>query len=139
MTRAARGILYALISMAVVTLVVGVVVSIILSTQTIAEVRKTQLTGTPQGKRLLASSDRVLDCTQAGGECYEENQRRTAAVVGDIAGSQQAAASAGAYCATHEPKPTTPAGMLRCVKAQMKAPRSGPTFPNRESNRTSQK
>ena len=60
----------------------------------LGQVRNTQLEGSPTGKRLLESSDRVLDCTDAGdptsdpprpaGDCYVQNQKRTRDVVGDI-------------------------------------------------------
>lgn len=50
----------------------------------IASIRNTQLEGTPTGKRLLAASDRILDCTEADGECYQKGQKQTAKAVGDI-------------------------------------------------------
>jgi hypothetical protein len=47
-------------------------------------VRDTQIEGTPLGKQLAASADRILDCTDSTGDCYKRNQARTAKVVGDL-------------------------------------------------------
>ena len=51
---------------------------------TLAAVRNTQLEGTPVGQKLLKASDRILDCTDPQGECYQDSQARTAKAVGDI-------------------------------------------------------
>lgn len=48
------------------------------------QVRDTQLEGTPLGRQLAASAERILDCTDSTGECYKRNQERTAKVVGDL-------------------------------------------------------
>jgi hypothetical protein len=48
------------------------------------QIRETQLDGTPTGKKLLASSERVLDCTSPNGKCFKRGQAATAAAVGDI-------------------------------------------------------
>lgn len=47
-------------------------------------IRSTQIEGTPTGKKLMASSNRILDCTDPSGECFKQGQRRTAKAVGDI-------------------------------------------------------
>lgn len=73
-------------------LVLGVLALLVMQTIVILQVRHSQLEGTPVGKRLLASSDRILDCTDGGdketgrppGECFVESQKRTADAVGDI-------------------------------------------------------
>lgn len=65
----------------------AVVVALIM---TIGQIRATQIEGTPTGKKLVAASDRILDCTDSGtsgqpaGKCYRANQRRTANLVGQI-------------------------------------------------------
>lgn len=51
---------------------------------TLAAVRNTQLEGTPTGQKILAASDRILDCTDPDGQCYKDSQARTAKAVGDI-------------------------------------------------------
>jgi hypothetical protein len=58
----------------------------------LASIRQTQLEGTPTGRKLLASAERILDCTDPGdpktgrpvGKCYRDGQERTANAVGDI-------------------------------------------------------
>lgn len=50
----------------------------------LAAVRNTQLEGTPTGQKILAASDRILDCTEPDGQCYQDAQERTAKAVGDI-------------------------------------------------------
>lgn len=50
----------------------------------LAAVRNTQLEGTPTGQKLLKASDRILDCTEPEGTCYQDAQERTAKAVGDI-------------------------------------------------------
>lgn len=50
----------------------------------IAAIRQTQIEGTPTGRRLLEASDRILDCTDPAGVCYQRNQERTADVIGDV-------------------------------------------------------
>lgn len=70
---------------AVVGLGIGLVLATFLAAlAVIGEIRDTQLEGTPTGKRLLASSDRILDCTETDGECFKANQRRLADAVSDI-------------------------------------------------------
>lgn len=50
----------------------------------IAAIRQTQLENTPTGDKLLAASDRIIDCTEPTGDCYKDGQRRTAQAVGNI-------------------------------------------------------
>jgi hypothetical protein len=50
----------------------------------VAAIRQTQIEGTPTGQRLLKASDRILDCTDPKGKCFQESQKRTANAVGDI-------------------------------------------------------
>jgi hypothetical protein len=58
----------------------------------LVSVRNTQIEGTPTGKKLLESSDRILDCTDPGdpangrppGKCFSDSQARTAKAVADI-------------------------------------------------------
>lgn len=48
------------------------------------EIRGTQLDGTPTGKKLVASADRILDCTDPKGKCAQRNQQATADYLGQI-------------------------------------------------------
>lgn len=83
--RRARRALYISIAIGLSTLVVGLVLAI-------ASIRQTQLDGTPTGRKLLAASERILDCTDAGddstgrppGKCFTESQERTRDAVGNI-------------------------------------------------------
>lgn len=88
----ARRVLYAFIAVGTAVLVTGAVIGFGILVDLTREVRNTQLEGTPTGKKLVASADRILDCTDPGdpetgrppGECYSDNQERTAQVLGDI-------------------------------------------------------
>jgi len=64
--------------------VVGLLVLLIAAVVTIFQVRGTQLEGTPTGRKLVASADRTLDCSEPTGECYQRNQKRLVAVIGEI-------------------------------------------------------
>ena len=64
--------------------VVVLLVVVAVLTVTITQIRSTQLEGTPTGKKLVRSADRILDCTDPDGQCYKDGQERTAQVVGDI-------------------------------------------------------
>lgn len=70
--------------------VVAMAGALIAAVVTLAQVRETQLEGTPLGKTLVKSAERILECTEPGtakqpaGECYQRNQQRTAKAVGDI-------------------------------------------------------
>ena len=75
---------WALLWMCSAAFVLGVVVMISLTLQLATEVRDTQLEGTPLGKKLQSSADRILDCTSPDGQCYKDGQERTAKAVGDI-------------------------------------------------------
>lgn len=66
-------LIYVVVAAVVLAMVAGV-----------AAIRQTQLEGTPTGQRLLEASDRILDCTDPNGECYQRNQDRTADVIGDL-------------------------------------------------------
>lgn len=81
-----RAVVWALIGV-----LVAAVVALTLSAAALtAQIRQTQLEGTPTGKKLVAASDRILDCTDPGvggsppGKCYKESQERTAKAVGQI-------------------------------------------------------
>lgn len=74
---------------AVVWVLIGVllaaIVAFLLSAAALtAQIRKTQLEGTPVGQKLVSSADRILDCTDPKGECYKQSQNRTARAVQDI-------------------------------------------------------
>lgn len=79
-----RRIGWSLLYFCVALFVLAVVAIVAQTQQTLDQVRATQLEGTPLGKQLKVSSDRILDCTDATGDCFKENQRRTAQTVGDI-------------------------------------------------------
>lgn len=73
---------------------------------TVVSVRNTQLEGTPTGKQLLASAERILDCTDPGdpasgkppGKCFSDSQARTAEAVGSISDNSLRVSAAIAYC-----------------------------------------
>jgi hypothetical protein len=71
---------------------------------TLAAIRDTQVSNTHKGTSDSATLDRINDCTQPGGECFREGQKRTAEAVGQFVTSDQAAAAAAAWCASHHPE-----------------------------------
>lgn len=75
---------WVLLSVCAVAFILGTVATVASTRQAVDEVRRTQLEGTPLGKQLAKSADRILDCTDSTGECYKRNERRTAQVVGDL-------------------------------------------------------
>lgn len=90
LTRRQRlGVIYVL-GVACTAVVLVIVYAIITSATNSSDIRATQLEGTPLGKQLVKSSDRILDCTEPGnaeipaGECYTRSQDRTAEVVAQV-------------------------------------------------------
>lgn len=82
--RRARRFLYMSMAVGISVLLMGLgyaVAAILTLTQ---EVRDTQLEGTPLGRQLQRSADRILDCTESQGECYKRNQRNQADAIGNI-------------------------------------------------------
>ena len=73
--------------MCAVTFILGIVATVASTRQAVDEVRKTQLEGTPLGKQLATSADRILDCTNPDGECTKRNQQQTAEAVRDLTGN----------------------------------------------------
>jgi hypothetical protein len=66
----------------------------------VVQIRHTQIDGTPNGKKLVAASTRILDCTKTKGKCTVANQRKTARLVaGLVASGKQASADAAACSA----------------------------------------
>lgn len=83
-TNARKRAAWVVIYICAASLVFAVVGMFASSLQTLQAVRDTQIEGTPTGKKLLAASDRILDCTDPEGECFQDSQERTAKAVGDI-------------------------------------------------------
>lgn len=50
----------------------------------VAAIRQTQIEGTPNGRKILAASERILDCTDPEGECYQQGRKQTADAVSDV-------------------------------------------------------
>ena len=106
----------------VVLLIILVAFVVALQLYTTLAVRQTQVYNTARAKDTQTLAEQIRSCTTPGGECYDRGQKQTAKAVGTIGVTQQAAAAAGAYCATHKPVPDSKRAMLRCVKAQMRKP-----------------
>ncbi|MEO6203793.1 MAG: hypothetical protein ABIO67_00180 [Mycobacteriales bacterium] len=77
----------------------AVLTTAVVSALTLAQIRDTQLDGTPLGRKLLVSSDQILSCTTPGQPCYERSQKQTAGAVGSLAEGARMAAAAAAACA----------------------------------------
>lgn len=84
------------------------------------EVRKSQIEGTPFGKRVLASSDRVLDCTDPEGECFKRGQARTA----DVITTLNLGTVYAVFCVNRNPGASIEA-VQRCVRDLYGAPEDG--------------
>lgn len=111
----------------IVATTVLVLACLLLTLKVSSQVRDTQLEGTPVGKRLLESSERILDCTEAGsetqppGECYQRNRESTAEVLASV----QRIIILSAACAV-EVDPTKPVGdriaaITTCVNERLAA------------------
>jgi hypothetical protein len=87
-----RVIAWGIVYICATAIILGVIATIVSTRELAAEVRNTQLEGTPTGRKLLDASERILDCTDAGdekagrppGRCFKESQQRTADAVGNI-------------------------------------------------------
>lgn len=82
--RRARRVLYVSVAIGTALLVIGFAYAMAALLGLTQAVRDTQLEGTPTGRKLVASADRILDCTEPEGECFKQGQERTAKAVGDI-------------------------------------------------------
>lgn len=82
-----RAIGWAILYLCAAVFILGVVGVLVRITDLAESVRATQIEGTPTGRKLLASADRILDCTDAEGECTKRNQARTAEAVADLTGN----------------------------------------------------
>lgn len=90
----------------------------------IYQIRNTQLEGTPTGKKLVASADRILDCTEpTGGEdsCYQRSQRATAEAVGQIGAANILAVVCALQVANGTPLDEALDQVTRCVSAKLAA------------------
>lgn len=79
-----RRVGWAIVYLCVAVVIIGTVGVLVRITTLTEAVRDTQLEGTPTGKKLVASADRILDCTEPQGQCFKRSQERTAKAVGDI-------------------------------------------------------
>lgn len=94
----ARRILYVAVAVGIALLVMALGYAVAAILGLTQAVRDTQIEGTPTGKRLIESSDRILDCTDPEGECTKRNQEQTAEVVGDIQEGFVRVLAAGVGC-----------------------------------------
>ena len=79
-----RALLWAVLGAGFGLIVIGFMVGAVRVVGTTEDIQATQLEGTPTGKRLLETADRIEDCTTPGGTCYERTQTQTAQAVNDI-------------------------------------------------------
>jgi hypothetical protein len=82
--RRTRRAVWVFIAAGSAALIIGLVYVVATLLDLTPEVRNTQIEGTPTGRKLVASSERILDCTEPDGACYKASQARTAKAVGDI-------------------------------------------------------
>lgn len=116
---------------AVLWLGVGLLLSALLSVPVLlSQVRQTQLEGTPTGRKLVASADRILDCTDPKGgkaSCYQQNQRRTAELVGQIGAGNILAVVCALQVENGTPLQKALDQVTACVARQLANARPGST------------
>lgn len=83
-------------------------------------IHNTQIDGTPTGRKLLASADRIIDCTDPDGKCTKENEKRTAGIVTQLDQNDRRNAALAAACAAQVSDPRDPAQILACMNRYLK-------------------
>lgn len=99
-----RHIGWALLYTCAAAVFLGLVVTVSSIWQLTTEVRDTQIEGTPTGKKLIASADRILDCTDTTGDCYKRNQESTAQAVADLTGNLTRVVVLASACSSDLPR-----------------------------------
>jgi hypothetical protein len=79
-----RRVGWALLFTCAMAFLIAATVVVAFSVQTLNAVRSTQLEGTPTGKKLLSSAERIEECTTPGQPCFKDSQQRTADVIAEI-------------------------------------------------------
>lgn len=82
LAKATRAELMKRILIVVTAVMVATVLGLLLVV--LGQVRATQLEGTPTGRKLVRSADKIIDCTDPEGDCYQENQENTAELLGTV-------------------------------------------------------
>lgn len=107
---------------AIVGMLVGLIVAALVSVPVaVWQIRDTQLEGTPLGKKLTTSAERILDCTDAGtdteppGDCYTKNQERTAEVLASVQQITVLAAACALDTSIDQPISVRVARISRCI------------------------
>lgn len=67
-----------LLALVLTVVVIGTVVALVVS------IRNTQIEGTPLGKEIQKSNERIMSCTTPGGKCYEDGNKRSATFIASI-------------------------------------------------------
>lgn len=113
-----RAVVWALIG----TLLAAIAAAIFISAALMGQVRQTQLDGTPLGRKLQESSDRILDCTQPTGECFKDGQKRQAGALATVQQITILAAACSATVSPDEPLARRIASITKCVNAGLIQP-----------------
>lgn len=80
-------------------------------------IRSTQLEGTPTGRKLVASADRILDCTSPEGDCYKRSQQRTGDAVSALNSATARIVAAALSCQADGE--TTEKALLDCITQRL--------------------
>lgn len=94
-----RRVAWVVMAVGMVLIATTIVLAVLFSVARIDQVRTTQLDGTPNGKKLVRASERIISCTTPDGECTRENQRRTAELIAGLVQTNKQAAADAAACA----------------------------------------
>lgn len=107
---------------AIIGMLVGAIVAALVSVPVaVWQIRDTQLEGTPLGKKLTVSAERILDCTDAGdeknppGDCYRKNQERTAEVLASVQQITVLAAACALDTSNDQPVSVRVARISACI------------------------
>lgn len=119
-----RPILYGIVAISVGLFLIGVVVVVAeireftrVSSQNTQLIRNTQVSNTDTLNTSKATLDLVTSCVVEGGECYEDNQKRTNSILGDFSTVVSLSASLAVACGYTVPDRGNIRQVQACVDA----------------------
>ena len=121
-THRVRQVGWAVLAFALGVLIVMAMTTTIQTYLLVDKMRETQQSNTTVLTRVDEVLAVVKDCTQAGGKCFEDGQKRTASAVQDISEASAQASVYAAYCVSVTGNDTV-AEIETCVKEQFEISR----------------
>lgn len=108
----AKRIFWVRVAVVTAILIPGLLASLVI--WAVFSIKSTQENGTPTGKAILSTADRIESCTSPQGECYKRNQENLAGAIGSINDYTIFAIACGVNLVQGSEKPT-PAQVKKCV------------------------